>query len=285
MNFYFYHSRNRILQGLTFLLTGIFTGLQSLEAQPAPLPAGSHQTVVIAHRGDHTQAPENTLLAYTNAIRNGVDYVEIDLRTTKDGQLVIMHDATINRMTNGTGTVQEHTLAALRTLVVADKNHPEWPTATVPTFAEVLQTCRKKTRIYLDFKAADVGQTLAELKLYQMEKSVIVYINAPEQFKDWRALAPEIPLMVSLPDSIKTPEALSRFLETYGPDILDGDHSDYTAAMVAAAKAKGVAVWPDIQSAGEGPQDWGPALQKGFSGLQTDHPKLLVQYLKKNGKR
>jgi glycerophosphoryl diester phosphodiesterase len=118
-----------------------------------------------------------------------------------------------------------------------------------------------------------------------MLKSVIVYINAPQQFKDWRALAPKIPLMISLPDTIKTPEALNSFLDTYSPDILDGDHGDYTAAMVAAAKAKGIPVWPDIQSAEEGPQDWAPALQKGFSGLQTDHPALLVQYLKKQGRR
>lgn len=54
----------------------------------APLPKTAHQFIVVAHRGDHTQAPENTLTAFENAIREGVDYVEIDLRTTKDSQLI-----------------------------------------------------------------------------------------------------------------------------------------------------------------------------------------------------
>lgn len=281
----FNRTGRKSLAGVLVLLTGLTCGSHFVKAQPAKIPLSRHKAIVIAHRGDHTEAPENTLQAYQNAIRNGADYVEIDLRTTRDGQLVIMHDGTINRMTNGTGTVREHSLAELRSLVVADRNHPEWPGSVIPTFAEVLQTCRKKIRIYLDFKDADVAQTLAELKKYRMEKSLIVYINAPQQFKDWRALAPQIPLMLSLPDSIKTPQALTGFLNEYGPDILDGDHSDYTAEMVATANAKGVQVWPDIQSASEGPQDWGPALEKGFTGLQTDHPRLLVQYLQQKGRR
>src|SRR5580658_3936942 len=69
----------------------------------APLPAPRHAFTVVCHRGDHTHAPENTLAAFANAIKAGADYVEIDLRTTVDSQLVIMHDATVNRMTGGSG--------------------------------------------------------------------------------------------------------------------------------------------------------------------------------------
>jgi glycerophosphoryl diester phosphodiesterase len=58
-----------------------------------PMPAPRHPYIVVAHRGDHEHAPENTLAAFANAIKAGVDYVEIDLRTTVDSQLVIMHDA------------------------------------------------------------------------------------------------------------------------------------------------------------------------------------------------
>jgi len=60
-----------------------------------PLPVSKHRFIVISHRGDHTAAPENTLRAYRNAIKNKVDYVEIDLRMTKDSQLVISHDESL----------------------------------------------------------------------------------------------------------------------------------------------------------------------------------------------
>ena len=78
----------------------ILAGAQTL----APLPRARHAFIVVSHRGDHTQAPENTLAAFGNAIKDGADCVEIDLRTTVDSQLVIMHDATVDRMTDGWGT-------------------------------------------------------------------------------------------------------------------------------------------------------------------------------------
>lgn len=82
-------------------------------AWPNPMPKGRHAFTVVSHRGDHTHAPENTLAAYANAIEAGADYVEIDLRTTADSQLVIMHDGSVNRMTNDSGPVKDMSWAKL----------------------------------------------------------------------------------------------------------------------------------------------------------------------------
>lgn len=90
-----------LLLGFTFL-TGL---IQNLYGQQATIPKSKNDFAVIAHRGNHTNAPENTLIAYLNAITAGADYIETDLRTTKDSQLVIMHDASVNRMTNGNGKI------------------------------------------------------------------------------------------------------------------------------------------------------------------------------------
>src|SRR5438552_1297682 len=84
----------------------------------APFPASHHKIIVIAHRGDHTEGPENTLAAYEKAIELGADYIETDLRTTKDGELVIMHDATVNRMTNGKGNVKDITWKEIKQLKI-----------------------------------------------------------------------------------------------------------------------------------------------------------------------
>src|SRR5215469_9447866 len=81
-----------------------------------PLPAIKHNFIVVAHRGDHTHAPENTLEAFKNAILDSADYVEIDLRTTLDSQLIIMHDASVDRMTNGKGFVKDMTFEVLKKL-------------------------------------------------------------------------------------------------------------------------------------------------------------------------
>jgi glycerophosphoryl diester phosphodiesterase len=261
----------------SILLVWVF---QDVHGQQPAIPKSKNVLVVIAHRGNHVNAAENTIAAYSNAITAGADYVEIDLRTSKDSQQVIMHDASVNRMTNGTGKVSSLTWTELQQLKVVDKNHPEWPEQTIPRFSDVLQLCKGKINIYLDFKDADVKATYDALKKAGMQQSVIVYINAAHQFTEWKTIAPQIPLMVSLPDSIKSVTQLSSFLNQYSISILDGSFNEYTLEMVKAATDRNVPVWPDIQSANEGPEIWETAMNMGFPGLQTDHPEALILFLK-----
>ncbi len=262
----------------------LMASMAKLLAQTAQLPEPKHPFIVIAHRGDHVEVPENTIAAYENGIKNGVDYVEIDLRTTKDSVLVIMHDATVDRMTNGKGKISELTYAEIRKLKVVDKRKDSTKTYSVPSFEEVLKICRGKIYIYLDFKDASVRQSYEMIKKYGMEKQVIVYINSPFQYREWRRLVPSMPVMLSLPDHIKNEDQLKDFLIKYPLELLDGDYSDYSAAMVKAAIAAGKTTWPDIQSPNED-RNWDKALELGFKGLQTDHPKALIEYLQKKGLR
>ncbi len=261
----------------------LFAFVTKTNAQIAPLPESKHKFIVIAHRGDHVEAPENTIAAFENGIKNEVDYVEIDLRTSKDSVLVIMHDATVDRMTNGKGKISDLTYAEIKRLKIFNKKDSA-KTYPVPTFEEVLKTCRDKIHIYLDFKNASVQQSYNMIKKYGMEKQVIVYINSAAQYKEWRSLVPSMPVMLSVPDDIKNEEQLKTFIAKYPLELLDGDYSGYTAEMVKLATAAGIAAWPDIQSANED-RNWDKALELGFKGLQTDHPKALIEYLKKKGLR
>ena len=245
----------------------------------APLPAPRHHFIVVCHRGDHTHAPENTLAAFANAIKAGADYVEIDLRTTVDSQLVIMHDATVNRMTTGTGLIKDMRYDSLSKLRVKDKTHPEWGEFPIPLFSQVLELCKDKMYIYLDFKNADPGAAYRLIQKYGMEKQVVVYINAEPQFYGWRRVAPAMPLMVSLPGSVKDTASLQRFLDRVHPEILDGDYDQYTQEMITMAQRLGYVVLPDIQGPAEGPALWEQPVQKGINALQTDHPEDLIAWL------
>ncbi len=270
---------------LFFAITSLVI-FQNTTAQKAlaPLPVAKHSFIVVAHRGDHVDAPENTIAAYELGIQHGVDFVEIDLRTTKDSQLVIMHDATVNRMTNGNGKVSDLSFAEIRQLKLADKTRPGLGEHQIPSFEEVLKVCRGKIGIYLDYKNARVEQAYQLIQQYKMEKDIVVYINTPQQFIDWRRVAPNMPLMISLPDNIKTAEALNKFLQTTPVEILDGDYSDYTPEILAAATKARSVVWPDIQSPQEA-GNWDKAIAIGLKGLQTDHPAALIHYLEQQGLR
>lgn len=218
----------------------------------ALLPVVKHKHVVIAHRGDHTVLPENTLAAYERAIQDGVDYVEVDLRTFKDGRLYISHGS-------------------------LTKLHK-----SVPSFDEVLKLCRGKVNIYLDFKDADPVVVYPMIKKAGMEKHMVVYCNTLEQVDGWHKVAPEMPLMTSIPDEVKD---LNAFFDRYPVSVIDGNIGQYTPDMLAIFKTRNVVVWLDVQAKDEGPVSWQKALDTPVQGLQTDHPGALINYLKQNGNR
>lgn len=253
----------------------VFTFSQTLE-----LPKSKNSFIVIAHRGAHSETPENTLSAYQKAIDLGVDFVEIDLRTSKDGQLVVMHDATLKRMAGVDKLIKDVNLDSLKLLKIKELTHPEWGEFDIPTFKEVLALCKNKTNIYLDFKEASAKTAYDEIVDAGMEKNVIVYINSKAQFLDWRKTAPTISLMISLPKAVKTATEMKEFLNQTKVDILDGNYSEYNSETVKAAMDKNVPVWADIQSKTEGPEQWEKAIVTGITGLQTDHPKELNEFLK-----
>lgn len=111
-------------------------------------PANKEITVV-AHRADWRFAPENSLAAIENSIRQGADVVELDVQKTKDGQLILMHDKTLDRTTTGKGKIAEWTLDSIRTLYL--KNGAALKTKhRVPTLEEALLTAKGRVMVNLD---------------------------------------------------------------------------------------------------------------------------------------
>jgi len=242
------------------------------------LPAVRNGFVVIAHRGNHVRVPENTIASVEEAIRAAADYVEIDLRTTKDGYLVLSHDATVDRMTNGKGKVRDLTFEEIRKLKVGKDS----TLYRIPTFREVLHVCKGRMNIYLDFKDADPAVTYGQIREAGMEEQVVVYLNKAVQYDQWKKAAPAMPLMSSMPEQIKTPAQFSAFLDQVQVAVLD---NVYDTALQVVAKEKDVALWLDVEGPDEGPALWDRALVWNIQGLQTDHPAALVDFLRQTGRR
>lgn len=111
---------------LAFILLLLYYGSYLLLRGPIPA-----RPVVIAHRGDSAHAPENTLAAFRSAIDAGADWLEMDVQMSADGHLVVIHDTTVDRTTNGSGRVANLTLVQLQAL---DAGNGE----QIPAFADVL---------------------------------------------------------------------------------------------------------------------------------------------------
>ncbi len=124
--------------------------------------------IIMGHRGAAALEPENTLLSITRAIEIGVDAVEIDIHLSKDKELVVIHDSTVDRTTNGTGPVSSYTLNEIKEL---DAGKGE----TVPTLQEVIDLIENKVSLVIELKQAGTEKGVFELiKRNNIEDNVYV---------------------------------------------------------------------------------------------------------------
>lgn len=116
-------------------------------------PSGGERPVlVIAHRGGASLAPENTLAAFRNAIALGVDMIEIDVHLSKDGHVIVIHDNTVDRTTNGHGRIADLTLAEIKELDAGKKFSEKFAGEKVPTLEETMETLNGKAQLLIEIK-------------------------------------------------------------------------------------------------------------------------------------
>jgi glycerophosphoryl diester phosphodiesterase len=141
----------------------VLLGAVAWVASTSPLPVNK-KVLLIAHRGDSGAAPENTLTAIRRAFKAGADAVEVDIRFTRDRQIVLMHDDTLDRTTNGSGTVAEFTLDEIRKLDAGTWKDPLYRGERVPTLREALGVARAAGRhLYLDVKGSRMGSEIRKV--------------------------------------------------------------------------------------------------------------------------
>ncbi len=129
-----------------------------------------------AHRGDKRIAPESTVPAVKLAVEKGAHQIEFDVTISKDGELVIMHDPTVDRTTNGTGTITELTFEELRSLDAGSWKGPEYAGVQVPTFREMLEAAPPPVMLncHLREPAGVVEETMRQvLELDRVEQCVL----------------------------------------------------------------------------------------------------------------
>jgi glycerophosphoryl diester phosphodiesterase len=127
-------------------------------------------SLVISHRGANREAPENTLPAFRRSLALGVDGFENDVHLTKDGRLVVCHDDTIDRTSNGTGLIADHTFAQLRSLDFGGWFAPEFAGTQIPSLEEFYELCGGLKIVNVEIKRAPDGSTAAAAGVIRMAK-------------------------------------------------------------------------------------------------------------------
>lgn len=244
-------------------------------APPEPAVNESNtDPILLAHRGLVRHAPENTLPGFAAAIELGLS-IELDVYQTRDEHLVIIHDETVNRTTNGTGEVINMTLAEIRKLDAGSWFDPRFTGEKVPTLEEVFQLIRERQRtpvtIGLNMKAISPGieQNIVQLvEKYDLLDQLFAFGQPIDSTRRFKEANPKL----------RTTTQHIRNIEQFNADLRDPLANDLWVVFVPDAKAVeqarqlGKRVWISLHIAENQPDTWDKARASKVDGICTDWP-------------
>ncbi len=289
------------LVALALVGAGIYA-IFAARAQPLPphpfFRTDDPPVLVIAHQGGDGERPSNTMAAFQYAVDIGVDVLEMDVHSTADGVLVTIHDATVDRTTDGTGRVNDMTFAELQQL---DAGY-DWPTLeeeshrtdrpyrgqgiTIPALEEVFTTF-PQMRMIIEIKQTEppIAQQLCDLlRAHGLAEQVIIASFHPEPMQEFRAACPES-ATAAVEDEIRPffiPSTLG-LSGAYAPPARAFQVPEYSGGLhvvtprfIEDARAKNVVVQPwTINSEAQ----MRTMIELGVNGIMTDYPARLLELL------
>lgn len=231
----------------------------------------SRQVVVIAHRGEHLHHTENTIPAFRTAVEVGADFFEVDVRTTSDGRLVLMHDGRVDRTSNGHGEVAKMTFAEIRALEAGKDTR-------VPTLDEAMDAAGAHAGLYLDCKSVAPQPLIDAIERHNLSERVVIY-GGPAFLIEVLALRPKFRAM---PEA-RNASTLKQLIESLRLKVAAFDAHDWTEAAISVAREAKIDMYVDRLGPADKPEIWQQAVEQGATGIQTDSPAELVQYLRAKG--
>lgn len=230
----------------------------------------------IAHRGASGRAPENTLAAFKSAIECGVDAVEFDLHGTADGEIVVIHDATLDRTTDLHGRINETTLETIRSADAGGWFDAEFADESVPTLTETLACIGKAAVAVLEIKDPLIAEAVVA-KIHEtgtLDFTVVISFHT-EVLQTIRALEPRIATgwLIGSHNKQVSPIELCQQLGELGSSLLNVNHELITADFAYEVRRRGIALWcwtvDDIARMGE--------MQTfGVQGITSNYPERFA---------
>lgn len=243
------------------------------------------RVLVAAHRAAHPDYPENAIAAIEAAIANGVDIVELDVRETRDGVLILMHDKTVDRTTNGKGLVSKLTFAEIQQLQLV--HNGKLTEHKVPTFKDALQAVKGRIMMDIDYKAEGkraAKSTTKLLRKMKIEKQCLFFLY---DYKAAEALLKMNKRLQFLCRAYNQADVEGILAAGYPTPAIHADDKFYSDSLMQVIRQSGKRLWlnslnkydkAELQQPGSG---FDQLLQlKHTNIIQTDLPTELLLYLR-----
>lgn len=232
---------------------------------------------IVAHRGSSADRPECTMAAFHRAIESGATAFEIDVRTTKDGRLIILHDTTVDRTTNGKGKVNDLTLEEIKQLDAGSWFDAKYKNERIPTLREVLVGTKGEIDVLLDLKESGdryARQVVAEVRKFGEPKRIIVGVRSVEQAKRFRKLLPTARQLGLIPN----PDAIESFAKAGVETIRLWPKWLKDETLVSRVRKTGAAL--HLNGTTGKSEEVIPLLKHQPASLSSDAPARLVKTLR-----
>lgn len=227
---------------------------------------------VMAHRGAAGQAPENTRPALERCIEDGIEWVEVDVRLTKDGQFILAHDATIAVPSGSVWEVKEHRLEELKQLDVGLAFRSRYGGTPLLSLTECFELARGRINLYLDCKDVDPAQLAREIVAARMENQVVVYDTLVNLQRISATAGGRLATMAKWHPGMD----VSSLVQTSGLAAVEINANEVTPDVVKAFHALGVKVETRNLDAWDRPEHWDKAMDAGADCIQTDLPEEVL---------
>jgi glycerophosphoryl diester phosphodiesterase len=248
----------------------------------APPSSVSGQPHVIAHRGGTNWAPENTLSAFRKAIEAGAYGIELDIHRCKTGQLVVIHDETLNRTTNGIGYIKDTTIDDIKKLSAGSWYSSKFANEKVPLLSEVLDLVNGKVEINIEIKNAPIAypgiedDLIALLSTYKFPDKINIISFDHQVLQKLHKKAPQYKIGLLCSSILADIGDYARITGATAWDpSFDAARPD--AVQDAHAHSIQVYVWTV-----DHPEDWGNMCKAGVDEIITNKPSHLMDYLKQH---
>ena len=233
---------------------------------------------VVAHRGGVSLGPpENTLPAISRAISIGADLIEVDVRETSDGHLVLMHDRRVDRTTNGKGAIDQLSFADVRSLSIVHEGND---IIRVPTLGEALALMKGKIDADLDFKEGDFRKIIEVVRAYGMEDQVTMHASW-ERCAELARLEPRIRIRPTVQHAGQVRE-LAKQLR---PAMVNFDWHAVTEESVRDAHLAGCLAFVNCLESADTDFYVEEAIRIGADYIQSDRPDRVLEILRERGFR
>ncbi|MCY8234780.1 glycerophosphodiester phosphodiesterase [Priestia endophytica] len=268
----------KLLAGAGLAFTLLFSPLS--QAFAAETTGDLRKVDNVAHRGASAYAPENTIAAFDKAVEMKADYIEIDVQRSKDGKLVLIHDTTVDRTTDGSGKVGNLTFKELRDLDAGSWKGEQFAGAQIPTFDEILDRYHGKVGILIELKAPELypgieENVTKELKERNLDKpqneKIIVQSFNHKSMKKMNELLPKVPIGVLTSSSADTTEQALQEFSTYA-DYFNPSYGIVTEDLVNQVHSLGMKIGSWTVRSQEAASF---LLDVGVDAIITDYPDYV----------